>query len=375
MPALPGSQSQHPQARAVGASVRFDLIFSFDGSNGKEPAAPLIDVNGTLYGTTYAGGAHDEGTAFELLPASASQTVLHSFAGGKDGALPTAPLADVGGTFYGTTANGGGPSGEGVVFKLSSSGGESVVHNFGMPGDGANPYAGVLDVHGTLYGTTAGGGTNSQGTVFTISSSGKEHVLYSFDPSKGDGATPLAELIDSGGALYGTTAYGGRNCGTVGCGTVYKIDTGGTETVLYKFKGGTGDGDTPSAAVVDLNGAFYGTTAYGGTYNHGTVFTVTPSGTERVLYSFQSGNDGAVPNGLVARNGTLYGTTSRGGPNNYGTIFSVTTSGKESVLYTFKGKIDGATPRAGLVNAGGRLYGTTAKGGADKAGTIFSVTP
>src|SRR5579871_5041798 len=369
MPALPGSLSEHTQARAGLPSVKFAHIFSFKGSNGKEPAAALIDVSGTLYGTTYAGGAHDEGTAFQLA-ANGSQTVLHSFTGGKDGALPIAPLANVGGAFYGTTANGGGPSGEGVVFKISSSGTESVLHHFGLPGDGANPYAGVLDVHGTLFGTTAGGGTNSEGTVFTISSSGTESVLYSFNPGKGDGATPLAGLIDSAGALYGTTAYGGRNCGTVGCGTVYKIDSGGTETVLYKFKGGTGDGDTPSSAVVDMNGTFYGTTAYGGKYNQGTVFKVTSSGTERVLHSFQSGSDGAVPNGLVARNGTLYGTTSRGGSSNDGTIFSVTTAGKEVVLYTFKGGADGATPHAGLVSAGGTLYGTTAK-----AGTVFSVTP
>lgn len=372
-PALPGALAEHSQARPGLPSIKFAHIFSFNGSNGREPVAPLIEVNGTLYGTTYAGGAHDEGTVFELA-GKGSQTLLYSFKGGKDGALPVAALADVGGTFYGTTVNGGGPSGEGVVFKLSSSGSERVLHHFGMPGDGANPYAGVLDVSGTLYGTTAGGGTNSGGTVFTVSSSGKVSTLYSFNPGKGDGATPLAELIDDHGTLYGTTAYGGGSCGTVGCGTVFKIATSGSQTVLYSFKGGT-DGDAPSSALVSIHGAFYGTTAYGGKNNNGTVFKITASGTESVLHSFAGGKDGATPNGLVALNGTLYGTTSHGGSSGFGTVFSVTTAGKESVLYTFKGGADGATPRAGLVNSGGTLYGTTAAGGSNKDGTVFSVTP
>jgi uncharacterized repeat protein (TIGR03803 family) len=334
----------------------------------------MIDVNGTLYGTTYAGGASDEGTVFNLA-ASGSETVLHSFKGAKDGALPLAGVTDVSGTFYGTTVNGGGPSGEGVVFKISSSGTESVLHHFGMPTDGANPYARLIDVKGTLYGTTAGGGTNSAGTVFTVSRSGKTSVLYSFNPGAGDGATPVAALLNVGGTLYGTTAFGGPNCGTVGCGTVFKITTSGSEAVLYSFTGTGGDGANPSAPLVNIHGTLYGTTASGGTSNEGAVFKINSSGSESVIYSFQGGSDGAVPQSLAVLNGTLYGTTSYGGSKNVGTVFSVTTAGKESVLYAFKGGTDGATPRAGLVAAAGTLYGTTASGGSNRDGTIFSVTP
>ena len=372
--AIPAPLSEHPQGWSQPASVKFAHIFSFNGSNGKEPAATLIDVNGTLYGTTYAGGANNDGTVFEL-EASGSQTLLHSFKGGRDGALPLAGLTDVGGTLYGTTVNGGGPSGEGVVFKLSSSGGgERVLHHFGMVGDGANPYAQLINVHGTLYGTTAGGGTNSEGTIFTVSRSGKTNVLYSFNPAKGDGATPVAELLNVNGALYGTTAYGGSNCGTVGCGAVFKITTGGSESVLYSFNGGN-DGANPSAPLVDVRGTLYGTTAYGGKYGDGTVFKISTSGKESVLYNFQAGSDGAVPQSLALLNGTLYGTTSYGGSKNFGTVFSITTAGKESVIYTFKGAADGATPRAGLVASGGTLYGTTAAGGGNQDGTVFSITP
>lgn len=374
--ALPPQQSERPQGRSHGLTVTFSNIFSFNGSNGKEPAATLIEVNGTLYGTTYAGGMHDDGTLFAFTPngnGSGSHKLLYSFKGGNDGALPLAGVTDVKGTLYGTTTNGGGPRGEGVVFKVSSSGSERVLHRFGVPGDGANPYASLIELQGTLYGTTAGGGTNSDGTVFTISRSGKETILHSFNAGKGEGSTPVAPLLDVDGTLYGTTAYGGANCGSVGCGTVFKMTTSGSQTVLYSFKGGTA-GMTPSAPLVNVNGTLYGTTAYGGAFNDGTVFETTPSGSESLLYSFQGGSDGALPQSLVVLNGTLYGTTTSGGAKNFGTVFSITTDGTESVLHTFKGG-DGASPRAGLVASGGTLYGTTASGGRNNTGTIFSITP
>jgi uncharacterized repeat protein (TIGR03803 family) len=374
---LPSQQFERPQGRSHVASVTFADLFSFKGSNGAEPAAVLIDSNGTLYGTTYAGGMHDDGTVFAFKPngsGSGSHTVLFSFKGGSDGALPLAGVLDVKGTLYGTTTDGGGPGGEGVVFKLSSSGSERVLHRFGVPGDGANPYAPLIDLAGTLIGTSAGGGTQSDGTVFTISRSGKEAILHSFNLSKGEGSTPVAPLLDVDGTLYGTTAYGGTNCGSVGCGTVFKMSASGSQTVLYSFKGGTA-GTTPSAPLVNVDGTLYGTTAYGGEFNDGTVFKITPSGNESLIYSFQGGNDGAVPQSLAVLSGTLYGTTTSGGAKNFGTVFSMTTEGTESVLHTFKGGSDGASPRAGLVAYNGTLYGTTASGGRNDDGTLFSLTP
>jgi uncharacterized repeat protein (TIGR03803 family) len=362
------------QAPVHRASVHFTHVFSFNGKDGKEPNASLIDVSGTLYGTTYAGGTADDGTAFTITT-SGKQSVLHNFAGGMDGVLPAASLLDFHGDFYGTTVNGGGPSDEGIAFKVTSSGAETVVHRFAGGSDGANPYAGLTEMSGTLYGTTAGGGSTSEGTIYTIApASGKESVLYSFGSVHADGNNPVAALIDVKGTLYGTTAYGGANCGTLGCGTVFNITPSGKEKVLYSFKGGN-DGSLPAEALIDVKGTLYGTTQMGGKANAGTVFKITTSGKESVVYTFQGGSDGAIPQGLVALNGTLYGTTSEGGSSDVGTIFALTTAGKETLLYTFEGRADGATPRAGLANVSGTLYGTTSVGGGRKVGTVFSIAP
>ena len=355
------------------SAVGLKHLFSFNGTDGKTPAARLTDVAGVLYGTTYGGGAADTGTVFKITP-SGTQRVLHSFEGENDGALPDAGLLNVRGALYGTTINGGGPSDEGIVFKITRSGAESILHRFAAGSDGANPYAALCDVDGVLYGTTAGGGAHSEGTVFRITPSGKERVLYSFGAGSGDGATPIAGLIDVNGALYGTTSYGGGNCGSSGCGSVFKITRSGTETLLYGFKGGK-DGATPAAAMVNVGGVLYGTTMLGGSQNDGTVFKVTTSGEESILYSFKGGRDGALPQKLIDRNGIFYGTTSAGGSRNDGTIFAITSSGTETVLYAFKGGTDGAVPRAGLLNVNGTLYGTTGAGGTSRVGTIFSMTP
>jgi len=373
---LPAAPDGTSSARSRHAAAAYTPIFSFKGTNGKEPDASLIDVNGALYGTTYGGGTTDDGTAFEVTT-SGTLTVLHSFTDGTDGALPYASLLDVNGALYGTTVNGGGPSDEGVVFTISGSGAESIVHRFTGSSDGANPYAPLTDVNGTLYGTTAGGGANSAGTLYTISTSGAEKVIYAFGASSTDGSTPMAGLTDvNKTTLYGTTAYGGANCATVGCGTFFRISTSGTEKVLYSFKGGTSDGSMPASALADVNGTFYGTTLAGGSANVGTVFAVTSSGKESVVYSFKGGSaDGALPQGVIAVNGTLYGTTSEGGPDNDGTVFSLTPSGSETILYSFSGGKDGGSPQAGLLDVNGTLYGTTALGGQHKVGTVFSITP
>lgn len=363
-----------PQTRSLPATVKFANVFSFNGTNGKEPSASLIDVNGTLYGTTYAGGAKDEGTVFKL-SSSGSESVLHSFMNGKDGALPLASLLSFNGVLYGTTVDGGGASGEGVVFKVTTSGTETVMHRFGLSPDGANPYGSLINVDGKLYGTTAGGGKYSLGTVFTITTSGSEHVLYAFGKSTKDAATPSASLLSISGVLYGTSAYGGTHCGTQGCGTVFKITTGGSETVLHSFEGGAGDGKLPQMPLINVNGTLYGTTTLGGKINAGTVFKITKSGTESIVYSFSGGADGGQPQSLIAVNGTLYGTTASGGANNLGTVFAMTTGGKKTLLYAFKAGTDGERPHSGLVDRSGTLYGTTLAGGAHDDGTIFSIVP
>lgn len=160
-------------------------------------------------------------------------------------------------------------------------------------------------------------------------------LLYSFHGFGHDGAYPAAGVISVNGTLYGTTRVGGgHGCRfREGCGTVYRIKASGKETVLHRFKGGPADGEAPVASLLNVNGTLYGTTALGGTYGNGTVFAITKSGHETVLYSFKGEPDGAHPQApLLNVNGTFYGTTDAGGAyscSSYfgggcGTVFSIT---------------------------------------------------
>jgi uncharacterized repeat protein (TIGR03803 family) len=304
------------------------LLHAFaGGADGQYPYASLNDVDGVLYGTTEDGGAADLGTVFKITT-SGTETVLYSFKGGKDGANPVARLTDVGGVLYGTTRSGGAHS-YGTVFQVTKSGKETVIHSFKSGADGAVPRARLTNVGGKLYGTTSTGGEANDGTVFDVTTSGKERVLYSFKGTPNDGANPAAGLIDVNGTLYGTTSLGGHACyGYGSCGTVFKVTTAGLETVLHTFAGGS-DGALPYASLADVNGALYGTTTAGGRGCYygagcGIVFKITPSGTESVVAFF--GNDaGTTPYAHVtAMGGTLYGTTSRGGALNVGTVFALT---------------------------------------------------
>ena len=353
------------------------------GTDGANPYAGLVNVDGVLYGTTFDGGKYGNGTVFAVT-VTGTERVLYSFEGGADGANPQAGLVNVNGVLYGTTPFGG-QYGDGTVFAVTRSGQEHVLHTFKGGADGATPYAGLVDVNGILYGTTFYGGQSNPGTVFAITITGQERVLHTFTGGTGgpDGANPYAGLIELNGILYGTTFGGG---GQYNPGTVFAITTTGKERVLYAFTGGTGgaDGANPYASLINSKGILYGTTfGGGGQYNPGTVFAITTTGKERVLHAFTGGAggaDGANPYaGLVDVNEILYGTTfGGGGQQNRGTIFAVTTTGKERVLHAFtggSGGADGANPYSGLVEMNGILYGTTfGGGGRQNPGTVFAVT-
>jgi uncharacterized repeat protein (TIGR03803 family) len=261
------------------------------------------------------------------------------------------------------------------VFKVGPFGNETVLHNFTGDSDGGYPYAGVIrDAGGNLYGTTQFGGGNCWnymgcGTIFKIAKTGTFSVLYTFT-GQIDGEFPSGGLIlDASGNLYGTTGTGS----VFGCGTIFKLETTGTLTVLYSF-GAKPDGCGPGASLIqDANGNFFGTTEVGGIYGYGTVFRLDSTGKETVLYSFASNPDGANPWGGLIRDaaGNLYGTTLQGGTNGFGTVFKVDSTGKETVLHSFAGN-DGGMPYGGLIlDAAGNLYGTTSLG----RGTVFKITP
>jgi uncharacterized repeat protein (TIGR03803 family) len=362
------------------------VLHSFGGANGGGgvfPIAGLTNVNGVLYGTTEGSGSKTHGTVFKITT-SGTETVLHAFAGENDGVYPYAGLTNLNGVLYGTTEVGGanecGKTRCGTVYKITTSGTESVLYNFAGGTDGASPGRGDLtSVDGVLYGTTpAGGGACSEeyygcGTVFSITTSGVESVLHSFAGGS-DGSVPMAGLTAVNGVLYGTTNAGGA----YGKGTVFAITTSGAESVLYSFADGS-DGAFPQAGLTNVNGVLYGTTTEGGTgfsgFGGGTVFSITTSGAESVLYRFAGGSDGVIPYaGLTNVKGVLYGTTWDGGADHDGTVFMITTSGAESVIYSFAGGSDGALPHAGLTNVNGVLYGTSSSGGANNKGTVFSLS-
>jgi uncharacterized repeat protein (TIGR03803 family) len=248
------------------------VLHRFNGSNGELPQAGLVYLNGMFYGTTAVGGASGYGTVFSIT-LTGTYHLLYSFAGGSDGQDPDAALINVNGKLYGTTS-GGGKYGNGTVFSVTTSGSEKVLHSFAFH-EGRFPEAGLTNLNGKLYGTTIAGG-HSGGVVFSITTTGTEKVLHQFAGGS-DGAQPMAELVNVDGTLYGTTELGGgAGCGSSGCGTVFSITPSGVETVLHSFAGeSAGDGAYPQAKLVDLNGTIYGTTAGGGTYGYGTVFSLT----------------------------------------------------------------------------------------------------
>lgn len=361
----------------------FSSLYEFkSGDPGVAPNAGLVlDAHGNLYGTTYQDGAHAGGTVYKLSP-TGKQTVLYSFTGLKgDGEDPyIGSLArDAEGNLYGTTGFGGiydqsCSLGCGIVYKVDETGEETVLHRFQGNGvDGFSPASGVVrDLLGNLYGTTESGGAFGAGTVYKVDVSGKETILYSFTGGA-DGGIPLAGLtLDSKGNLYGTATFGGTDF----AGVVFQVDPSGTETVMYSFTGGT-DGSAPSAGLVlDFAGNLYGTTFGGGANGLGTVFEVTPSGVETVLYSFTGGVDGLNPQyASLVRDaaGNLYGTTAGGGAHSVGIVFKVDPQGVETVLHAFN-HADGQLPNGTLaLDSKGNLYGTTVYGGAYGGGVVFKV--
>jgi uncharacterized repeat protein (TIGR03803 family) len=471
------------------SAVGYKALYSFKGgADGANPYAGVSqDSSGNLYGTTYQGGSGNAGVVYKLTP-SGQETVLYSFTVGADGGSPYAGvIVDSGGNLYGTAYNGGLTNcsgGCGVVYKVDQSGQETVLYSFTGGADGASPYAGVIsDPAGNLYGTTYGGGEsgNPEGVVFRLSTSGVETVLHTFADGH-PGGSPHAGLIrDSAGNLYGTAsdvvykldasgqftalrafdcAHGGggelwtgvaldaagnlygttitptsSDCGPP-YGIVYKLDTAGTLKVVYRFPGashqeresapgfnagvvldsaggiygttpyggvsgmiykiggsgvtmlydfsGAAGGTNPNTVAINaMDGGLYGATYYGGPANVGTVYELNPAGRETVLYGFSGGADGAYPSGVLARDsaGTLYGTTTRGGGANEGVVYKVDASGQFTVLHTFTGGADGGLPEAGVVlGSDGNLYGTTTFGGTGsktglQEGVVFKLDP
>jgi uncharacterized repeat protein (TIGR03803 family) len=306
-----------------------------------------------------------------------TETVLYAFTGGSDGIEPMAPVVrDPAGNLYGTSFQG--TSGVGLVFKLQTNGQFTVLHSFTDTPDGALPSSGLIrDSAGNLYGETSGGGTFGFGTVYKVDTAGTETVFYSFT-GHSDGNGPSGGLVrDAAGNLYGTAGGGTGN------GVVFKLNTTGNETVLYNF---TSDESGPyPGLVLNSTGNLYGTSQSGGDtscnapYGCGTVFEVSKAGTGSVLYAFKGQPDGSDSIGgvILGKTGNLYGTTKTGGtPENRGTVYEVKhtkSDWTERVVHRFQLN-QGLHPTCNLLmDSAGNLYGTTNQGGAHGEGTVFRV--
>ena len=366
-------------------SVLVNLTGTSGAAPGKNPGyGNLIQASdGNFYGTTSIGGSSSDGTVFKI-SSTGTYTLLHSFAGGtSDGSGPNGSLVQgTDGNFYGTTGQGG-SGGLGTVFKITSSGTVTLLHSFaGGTSDGSGPNGGLVQgTDGNFYGTTYAGGAHSDGAVFEMNSASPYTVtlLHSFAGGSGDGQWPNAGLVQgTDGNFYGTTTVEGSSGG----GTLFSINSSGsTYTQLHSFAGATGSYAT-GALVQGTDGTFYGTTQGGGAHGDGTVFNINSSGsTYTVLRSFAGGTtDGSTPYaGLVeGTDGNFYGTTYSGGANNYGTVFSINASGSTfTLLHSMGGgSSDGKWPYAGLVQgADGNFYGTAYTAGSSSDGVIFKQTP
>lgn len=262
-----------------------------------------------------------------------SENVIYTFPGGNSGSKPIGLVFDQAGHIYGTTSSGGTLNG-GTAYELTSSGGswaESILHNFGVDLDGLTPYRSVLafDHAGNIYGTTYFGGAIDAGTVFQVTPSGAETIIHSFMDGS-EGRFPYSGLImDQSGNFFGTTT----DAGSGGGGVVFELSPSGggwTYSVLYSLTGALGNSCGPAwALTMDGNGNLYDTTECGGAHGKGNVFKLTNTGgswTYTSLYDFTGGNDGGFPISGVTldASGNLFGTTYFGGTFNAGVAWEIT---------------------------------------------------
>jgi uncharacterized repeat protein (TIGR03803 family) len=394
-------------ATDAGANPKYKVLHAF-GAGGGLYSSLILDGEGNPYGESWGGGVYNYGTVFELslsIGGGWRRRVLHSFNWSADGNAPSGGLIfDAAGNLYGTTSENG-AHGQGAAFELSPASkgewAETKLYSFGSDHDGAGPRSGLIsDVSGNLYGTTYGGGEYGEGTVFELTPEAHgwaETILYGFCANINpcvDGDAPYAGLTwDTVGNLYGTTELGGKGVGG-DWGTVFELEhtsTGWRHLLLHSFPGFQGDGKVVYAGVIfDRSGNLYGATNSGGACNTcGTVFKLT-RGTdgrwkESVLYNFPKPYDGSSPGASLVfdKAGNLYGTAATGGnnacANGCGVVFKLTpgAGGKwtYSVVHRFDFQ-DGANPAAALIlDNKGNLYGTTTIGGAGGYGVVFEITP
>lgn len=361
-------------------TVTITTVYAFKGgTDGSGPSDTLTFYNGALYGTTGGGGTTGNGTIFAIDAQTGNESIIYSFQSGGDGSWPQdSTLNFLNGIIYGTTQFGG-EAGLGTIFSFNpATGAETVLYSFKGGADGALPSSGLFYKDGVFYGATVAGGNgdcgfdfySGCGTLYKFDiSSGAESVLHAFEFGQ-DTSAPYGSLILFNGVLFGATV--GDNCR---CGGIYSLDPkSGKYSVLYSF-----GGPTPSDALTKVGKYLYGSTQDGGRKDNGAVFQFDPATNfVKKMWSIASEPiEGRAPNGpLLFKNGTLYGTTSGGsGAGIFGTLYSFNPPNhNKSLLATFGGPL-GTTPQGGLTYDGTSFWGTTLYGGGPtNSGTVFKFT-
>ena len=360
-------------AGALGAQAQVAVLHSFESAGVNVPnTISLLPASGTrFYGTCQYGGVSNLGAVFKMDTNGANFAMLHEFTG-SDGGHPAGQLIQDGGTFYGSTREGGGHSG--TVFKIKADGsGFTTLYTFLGGNDGAAPcYLGAPVLAGaSLLGTTLEGGNNNLGTLFRLSTNGAAvaySILHHFAGGAGDAGNPAGVLVQVGATLYGTSMAGG----SYGAGTVFKIGTNGTGvSVLHAFSGSACDGADPVGGLALSGSSLYGFTVAGGISNAGTLFRIGTNGTGyAVVHQFTGAFDGAQIYGVPCLRGpVVYGFAAVSGS----TAFLVNTNGTGfKVLHRFAGGTgDGSLAVGPPVLLGASLFGTAALGGANGGGLVF----
>jgi uncharacterized repeat protein (TIGR03803 family) len=372
------AQGSALRAAASAGEPSFRVLYDFKGHGDGEQPAILVEVGGLLYGAASAGpGSQNGGLVFVITPAGKERVLWHPTSGVTPGHLIALHRV-----LYGTA--------KGAIFSLTVTGVERTLYNLNLRKDeGVSSL--LITSDRTFYGTaySLSRHPSSDGSIFTVNYSGVERVLYSFPRDGSKGMYP-SSLLRVNGTLYGTTLEGGANGG----GTVFALSPSGALSVVHSF-GAKNDGSGPSGGLTAVDGVLYGATGGGGSGYHcsfptgppsadacGTIYSLTLSGKERVLYDFENGADSANPSGrLIDVAGTLYGTAF-GDPADYfyfvgGSVFSITPTGTFHVLHTFsiRNSEGGANPTSGLTELNGTLYGTTHDGGKYNRGTVFRLEP
>jgi uncharacterized repeat protein (TIGR03803 family) len=365
-------------------------LHSFAGypSDGVLPMSELISSSNTLYGTTEQGGTagSNGGTVFKINNDGTGYTNLYSFANG----FPFGGLVLSSNTLYGMTYNGG-SSGQGAIFAINTDGTgftnlysfTPALGSFATNSDGAHPRAGLILSSNTLYGAVITGGSAGNGTIFAVNTDGTGFTnLHNFTTghvnnatglsTNSDGIGPNGLLVLSGSTLFGWAMSGG----TLGCGTIFAVNTDGTGfTNVHNFAGNGIDAASPSGSLVLIGNRLYGTTFYSFSgAGNGTVFAVNTDGSGFAnLHNFSSAT-GANPAGrLILSGNTLFGTSQ----NSKGAVFAINTDGTGFTnIYKFTGSpVDGSQPVGGVTLVGTTLYGTTLTGGVTSGpGTVFSLS-